>query len=105
MCFRQNITRVTVTMVSIPVQHGAHMVFWEKIKTRARTSFQKTFIAADFALSPAFFHSIETLLPKQYQLNPKKFKQTLFGIQVMLYSTNEITAHCVHFSVKKHIFA
>ena len=79
--------------------------FLEKIKTRARTSFQKTFIAADFALSPAFFHSIETLLPKQYQLNPKKFKQTLFGIQVMLYSTNEITAHCVHFSVKKHIFA
>ena len=79
--------------------------FLEKIKTRARTSFQKTFIAADFALSPAFFHSIETLLPKQYQLNPKKFKQTLFSIQVMLYSTNEITAHCVHFSVKKHTFA
>ena len=104
MCFRQIHHLSTCYNSEYTCERCTHG-FLEKIKTRARTSFQKTFIAADFALSPAFFHSIETLLPKQYQLNPKKFKQTLFGIQVMLYPTNEITAHCVHFSVKKHTFA
>ena len=105
MCFRQNITQVPVTMVSIPVQHGAHMVFWKRSKPEHAHLFRKLLLRQTLHFPPAFFHSIETLLPKQYQLNPKKFKQTLFGIQVMLYSTNEITAHCVHLSVKKHIFA
>ena len=71
MCFSKYFTWIPFTTVSILV-YGAHMVFWKRSKPEHAHLFRKLLLRQTLHFPRLFFHSIETLLPKQYQLNPKK---------------------------------
>ena len=77
MCFRQIRHLSTCYNSEYTCERCTHG-FLEKIKTRARTSFQKTFIAADFALSTGLFPLNWNTFTQTISIEPEEVQTNSF---------------------------